>query len=164
MTNANQTANSSLNALTETEQTRINHGVLLQALREIIHAAKAQIVLPLARVTEIRALLVSDTAKDPVLGPLWDRMGTMDIAPAAAAPSMPLGMLTDAELADLSSRSGRSFDRRWLELMIRHHDGGVAMADLEVRSGRCKPALALAVIVVTEPLSLGPLVGVTVKV
>ena len=71
-------------------------------------------------------------------------MGTMDIAPAAAAPSMPLGMLTDAELADLSSRSGRSFDRRWLELMIRHHEGGVAMADLEVRSGRCKPALALA--------------------
>ena len=23
-----------------------------------------------------------DTAKDPVLGPLWDRMGTMDIAPS----------------------------------------------------------------------------------
>lgn len=67
MTTANQTAQNSVSALTETEQTRINHGVLLQALREVIHAANAEVPLPPTRVTEIRALLVSDTAKDAEL-------------------------------------------------------------------------------------------------
>lgn len=64
MTTAYQAPHNSPSSLTEAEQTSINHGVLLQALREIIHAVNAEVVLQPARVAEIRALLVSDTAKD----------------------------------------------------------------------------------------------------
>jgi uncharacterized protein (DUF305 family) len=38
------------------------------------------------------------------------------------------GMATEQELADLRSLSGRDFDVRFLQLMIRHHQGGADMA------------------------------------
>lgn len=41
------------------------------------------------------------------------------------------GMLTTEELAELGAARGMTFDRRFLELMIRHHEGALAMvADL----------------------------------
>lgn len=41
------------------------------------------------------------------------------------------GMLTDEEMERLSRARGRDFDRLFLELMIRHHEGALAMvADL----------------------------------
>lgn len=44
---------------------------------------------------------------------------------------MMAGMLTAEELAELASLEGRGFDRRFLELMIRHHEGALSMvADL----------------------------------
>ncbi|MCZ2806641.1 DUF305 domain-containing protein [Modestobacter sp. VKM Ac-2983] len=46
----------------------------------------------------------------------------------AGAALMP-GMATEAELAELRSLSGTAFDRMFLQLMIRHHQGGLAMAE-----------------------------------
>jgi uncharacterized protein (DUF305 family) len=44
---------------------------------------------------------------------------------------MMAGMLTAEELGELASLEGRGFDRRFLELMIRHHEGALSMvADL----------------------------------
>jgi uncharacterized protein (DUF305 family) len=41
------------------------------------------------------------------------------------------GMLTAAELEELGTARGAAFDRRFLELMIRHHEGALSMvADL----------------------------------
>jgi uncharacterized protein (DUF305 family) len=41
------------------------------------------------------------------------------------------GMLTPVELAELDAARGATFDRRFLELMIRHHEGALSMvADL----------------------------------
>lgn len=37
------------------------------------------------------------------------------------------GMLTAEELRDLGTRTGKAFDRRFLVLMIRHHEGALAM-------------------------------------
>lgn len=37
------------------------------------------------------------------------------------------GMLTKAELAELERLRGKSFERRFLELMIRHHEGALQM-------------------------------------
>ncbi|WP_116202323.1 DUF305 domain-containing protein [Amycolatopsis circi] len=48
-------------------------------------------------------------------------------SPAGGAP-MP-GMATDADLAKLRSLSGRALDVEFLQLMLRHHQGGVAMAE-----------------------------------
>ena len=39
------------------------------------------------------------------------------------------GMATEEELADLRALSGTAFDVRFLQLMTRHHQGGLEMAD-----------------------------------
>ena len=39
------------------------------------------------------------------------------------------GMLTDAEMAQLAASKGATFDRRFLEFMIKHHQGAVFMVD-----------------------------------
>ncbi|WIX82243.1 DUF305 domain-containing protein [Amycolatopsis carbonis] len=48
-------------------------------------------------------------------------------SPANGAP-MP-GMATDAEIAKLRSLTGRAMDVDFLQLMLRHHKGGTAMAE-----------------------------------
>jgi uncharacterized protein (DUF305 family) len=45
---------------------------------------------------------------------------------AGDAGSMP-GMLSAAEMASLADARGAAFDRRFLELMIRHHEGALTM-------------------------------------
>lgn len=39
-----------------------------------------------------------------------------------------MGMASPAEVADLDTRRGADFDRRWLPIMIRHHEGAIAAA------------------------------------
>lgn len=57
------------------------------------------------------------------------------------AEGMP-GMLTDAELAQLEATSGAEFDRLFLEFMIRHHEGALAMvAELYAAGGAQEPSL-----------------------
>ncbi|MCZ2823937.1 MULTISPECIES: DUF305 domain-containing protein [unclassified Modestobacter] len=49
--------------------------------------------------------------------------------PETAGAALMPGMATEAELAELRSLSGTAFDRMFLQLMIRHHQGGLAMAE-----------------------------------
>lgn len=52
------------------------------------------------------------------------------------------GMLTDDELAQLEAASGDDFDRLFLQYMIRHHEGALAMvAELYAAGGAQEPAL-----------------------
>jgi uncharacterized protein (DUF305 family) len=66
--------------------------------------------------------------------------GMIDMAAARglAAPSHDMsadppmaGMLSGAEMAALAAASGPEFERLWLEGMIVHHDGGLAMARVQ---------------------------------
>jgi uncharacterized protein (DUF305 family) len=51
------------------------------------------------------------------------------------------GMLTDDQFAQLSAARGGNFDRLFLELMIRHHEGAVTMANrLYTAGGGQEPA------------------------
>lgn len=45
---------------------------------------------------------------------------------------------------ELASLSGTEFDRRFLELMVAHHEGAVAMAEIELTDGENPQALELA--------------------
>lgn len=54
--------------------------------------------------------------------------GGQDMPGGTGAGLMP-GMASEAELAELRSLSGRAFDVQFLRLMIRHHQGGSAMAN-----------------------------------
>jgi uncharacterized protein (DUF305 family) len=59
--------------------------------------------------------------------------------------SMPgSGMMTEQEMADLGKASGAAIDRMWVQMMIKHHQGAVAMAKTEQASGQSSQAIALA--------------------
>ncbi|HET7399402.1 MAG TPA: DUF305 domain-containing protein [Intrasporangium sp.] len=54
------------------------------------------------------------------------------------------GMMSSQEMDDLGKASGTGFDTMWLEMMIRHHRGAVAMAQTELGSGSSAEAKRLA--------------------
>jgi uncharacterized protein (DUF305 family) len=72
----------------------------------------------------------------------------------ASVPSMPAGghdshawmpgMMSGQEMAALKAASGADFDRRFLQMMIRHHKGALEMATTEQQQGRNAAAKALA--------------------
>jgi uncharacterized protein (DUF305 family) len=60
------------------------------------------------------------------------------------------GMLSDAEMGQLRSASGTSFDRTFLQGMIRHHEGAITMAKEEQAKGRFPEAKELAASIVAQ--------------
>jgi uncharacterized protein (DUF305 family) len=54
------------------------------------------------------------------------------------------GMATEQELSDLQSLQGTAFDIRFLQLMIRHHQGGRAMAEYAAEHAQLAPVRSLA--------------------
>ena len=54
------------------------------------------------------------------------------------------GMASPAQLAALSKASGKTFDKMFLELMIRHHQGAVTMSKTEAAGGRDLRTLEMA--------------------
>jgi len=54
------------------------------------------------------------------------------------------GMMTDEEMGRLEAATGAEFDRTWVRLMIRHHEGAVAMARTERERGANTEAKDLA--------------------
>lgn len=54
------------------------------------------------------------------------------------------GMMTAEEMAKLEQAKGSEFDRAWLDMMIRHHQGAVAMARTESQKGGHADAKKLA--------------------
>ena len=59
-----------------------------------------------------------------------------------AAP-MP-GMVDDAAMGRLAAERGSDFDRQWLQAMIAHHEGAIAMANTELATGSSSDAKRLA--------------------
>ncbi len=55
-----------------------------------------------------------------------------------------MGMASDAELAELRAASGQEADCLFLDLMIRHHEGAIPMADALLELGSDPRALAVA--------------------
>ena len=57
--------------------------------------------------------------------------------------SMP-GMMTEDEMSNLGNATGTMFDRMWTQMMIKHHQGAVAMAKTEQATGQNTAAVTLA--------------------
>jgi len=66
-----------------------------------------------------------------------------EMSTGATGMAMP-GMMSDAQMQQLTDASGAEFDRLFLEMMIMHHQGAIAMADTELAGGSNTAALALA--------------------
>lgn len=54
------------------------------------------------------------------------------------------GMMTAQEMTDLAAAKGPAFDRMWLQLMVKHHQGAVEMARTELTEGANPEAKQLA--------------------
>jgi uncharacterized protein (DUF305 family) len=54
------------------------------------------------------------------------------------------GMMSEADMTKLESLSGAAFDKAFLEMMIKHHEGAIEMARQEQSSGAHQPAKELA--------------------
>jgi len=54
------------------------------------------------------------------------------------------GMMSRQEMTDLGRANGSTFDRMWLQMMIRQHRGTVAMARTELAQGTSPQGKQLA--------------------
>ena len=54
------------------------------------------------------------------------------------------GMMPDDAMDKLRATTGDAFDRHWLQMMIEHHQGAIAMAKTELGDGKYPAALTLA--------------------
>jgi uncharacterized protein (DUF305 family) len=54
------------------------------------------------------------------------------------------GMMTTAQMTQLSESADSSFERLWLQMMIEHHRGAIAMAGTEATDGTYPPAVEMA--------------------
>jgi uncharacterized protein (DUF305 family) len=54
------------------------------------------------------------------------------------------GMMTDEEMQQLEQASGADFDRLWIQMMLKHHQGAVTMAKFELDKGGNADAKTLA--------------------
>lgn len=94
-------------------------------------------------------------AQDPEIQQMTEMLEQWD---APTEPTMPgmdhggmsgEGMMTDEEMRQLEQATGADFDRLWVQLMIKHHQGAVAMARTEIEQGENAGAKALAQKIVT---------------
>jgi uncharacterized protein (DUF305 family) len=69
--------------------------------------------------------------------------GQMTSGGVTTAMSIP-GMMSDADMQQLTAASGTEFDRLFLQQMIVHHQGALEMAGTELAQGSSAAALALA--------------------
>ena len=58
------------------------------------------------------------------------------------------GMMSTQQMTDLGAAKGSAFDRMWLQMMVEHHEGAVAMARTELADGVNSEAKQLAQAVV----------------
>ncbi|MFD0357972.1 DUF305 domain-containing protein [Streptomyces sp. NPDC127110] len=60
------------------------------------------------------------------------------------------GMMTGQEMEQLTKASGKAFDTAFLDLMVKHHEGAVAMAKTEQADGKYQPAKDMAAAIVSS--------------
>jgi uncharacterized protein (DUF305 family) len=65
------------------------------------------------------------------------------------ADGMP-GMMTDEQMHEFQQATGDAFDRMFLQMMIIHHEGAVAMARTELSDGQNPQAKALAQTIIDQ--------------
>ncbi|MFG2951929.1 DUF305 domain-containing protein [Streptomyces adustus] len=71
----------------------------------------------------------------------------------SSMPGMMPGMMSGIEMDKLKGLSGDAFDKAFLQMMISHHEGAIAMAKTERAEGSYGPAMTMAKSIVTSQSS-----------
>lgn len=77
----------------------------------------------------------------------WGQSMPMDMGDSGMSATN--GMMSADEMMTLESMQGADFDATWIEMMIRHHQGAIAMAETAKANGSSPEALALADQIIT---------------
>lgn len=92
-----------------------------------------------------------EKAQDPEIQQMHGWLSTWSAGmPGMSSESMPgmsgsmPGMMSDADLKQLGAAKGAEFDKMWLDMMIKHHQGAIDMAKTELTKGGNADAKALA--------------------
>lgn len=90
-----------------------------------------------------------EKAQDPEMQTMTKWLEMWGESPHATNPDgshdMPMpGMMSHEELVGLAGVKGNEFDRMWLAMMIRHHEGALEMANTLLREGSDAEAKKLA--------------------
>jgi uncharacterized protein (DUF305 family) len=64
-----------------------------------------------------------------------DASGGSDMSDMHSMGGQTGGMMSAQEMTDLRKAAGPAFDRMWLQMMVRHHQGAVEMAKTELAKG-----------------------------
>ncbi|RDI35314.1 DUF305 domain-containing protein [Lentzea flaviverrucosa] len=59
------------------------------------------------------------------------------------------GMMTAEEMTKLGQATGAAFDKMWMEMMIKHHEGAIAMAKTHIEKGSNADSKKLAQEIIT---------------
>lgn len=72
----------------------------------------------------------------------WGQPMQMDMA--GSDMSAMNGMMSTQEMDSLRKSTGAEFDKMWMEMMVRHHEGAIAMAQTAKASGSSPEVLAMS--------------------
>ena len=81
--------------------------------------------------------------------PAEDSMEGMDHSDMGGDSDGMSGMMSEEDMTMLEDASGAEFDQMFLEMMVEHHKGAVAMAETEVADGDNADAIAMAENIIT---------------
>ncbi len=59
------------------------------------------------------------------------------------------GMMSEQQMSELNDADASRFDNLWLDMMIEHHEGAIAMSEEELFGGENPQALALATAIIS---------------
>ncbi len=93
-------------------------------------------------------------AQAPEIAQMRGWLAAWNSAPSTSGMGMAMGsampgMMSDAQMSVLTAASGAAFDKLFLQLMIVHHQGALAMAKTEQASGENPDAEALATSIIS---------------
>ncbi|OLZ47121.1 DUF305 domain-containing protein [Amycolatopsis keratiniphila] len=97
-----------------------------------------------AKVVDLAARI--QKAQDPEIQQLNGLLKGWGVAPSGehSGHGSASGMMTEDDLAKLGKAKDAAFDKQWLEMMVKHHEGALEMAKTALRQGSNAEVKALA--------------------
>lgn len=97
-----------------------------------------------AKVVDLAARI--QKAQDPEIQQLNGLLKAWGVAPSGghSGHGSASGMMTEDDLAKLGKAKDAAFDKQWLEMMVKHHEGALSMAKTALQQGSNAEVKALA--------------------